>query len=128
MKAWPGSYRTGLDRALVITVWLLFAVLACWLLGLPAAMTERILLIVRIAIIVAVGLAVVRATTVTVDTLNASVTGLPAAMGGFPTTSGCVPWCRRSEPASNTSSGSRPRRWPSPSWKQWPGRRGGGRR
>ena len=58
------------NRALVITVWLLFAVLACWLLGLPAAMTERILLIVRIAIIVAVGLAVVRATTVTVDTLN----------------------------------------------------------
>jgi small-conductance mechanosensitive channel len=61
---------TTLDRALVLTAWLFFAVLACSLLGLPAQITLWTLLVVRITIIVALGLAIVRASTVIVDTLN----------------------------------------------------------
>ena len=60
----------AMDRALVLTAWLVFAVLASTLLGLPAPIARWTLLAVRIVIVVALGLAVVRASALIVDTLN----------------------------------------------------------
>jgi moderate conductance mechanosensitive channel len=64
-----GLFKT-LDRAFVLSAWLFLAVLACSLLGLPPPVTEWTLLAFRIVIIVALGLAIVRASTVIVDTLH----------------------------------------------------------
>ena len=59
-----------LDRTLTVAAWLLFAVLACSLLGLPPAIAEWTWFVFRIVIIAGLGLAIVRASTVIVDTLD----------------------------------------------------------
>lgn len=61
----------GLSRAIFHTGWMLLAVLACWLLAVPARVIEVLLLIVRVYVILAVGLLVIRSTVVVVDTLDA---------------------------------------------------------
>jgi small conductance mechanosensitive channel len=61
---------SGLNRALVHTGWLLLAVLACWLLAVPPRVIEILLLVVRIYVIVAVGLLVIRSTAVIVNTFD----------------------------------------------------------
>jgi len=60
----------GLDRAIINTGWLMLAALACWLFGLRQAVVDSVLLVVRVYVIVAVGLVLVRATGVIVDVLD----------------------------------------------------------
>jgi moderate conductance mechanosensitive channel len=60
----------GLDRAIVITGWMLIAVLATWLLGMPLAVTDSLLLIVRLYLVFAVGIMLIRAAAIAVDVLD----------------------------------------------------------
>jgi moderate conductance mechanosensitive channel len=59
-----------LDRATVITGWMLIAVLASWLLGMPQAVTDNLLLIVRLYLVFAVGIVLIRAAAIVVDVLD----------------------------------------------------------
>lgn len=61
---------TGLNRAIVNTGWMLLGVLACWLLAVPPGVVDVLLLIVRVYVIAAVGLMIIRSTVVIVDTLD----------------------------------------------------------
>jgi len=61
-------FFTGLDRAVVISVWLGFAAIACMLINLPTWCGDTLAAITRIYAIIAIGLLVLRATAVLVDT------------------------------------------------------------
>jgi moderate conductance mechanosensitive channel len=60
----------GLDRATVITGWMFIAVLACWLLGMPQTVTDSLLLIVRLYLVFAVGIVLIRAAAIVVDVVD----------------------------------------------------------
>jgi small conductance mechanosensitive channel len=62
---------SGLDRAIVSTAWLLLAALAFQLLAVPQLVVDTLLLVTRVYVIVAAGLLLIRATTLTVDLLGA---------------------------------------------------------
>lgn len=62
---------TSLDRAIVHTAWLLLATLACWLLAVPQAAIDALLLITRVYVIVAAGLLAIRATAIVVPVADA---------------------------------------------------------
>lgn len=59
----------GLDHAVVNIAWLLLAVFACQWLGLPPRLGDWLLLIVRIYVVIAIGLVVIRSTAVVVESL-----------------------------------------------------------
>jgi small conductance mechanosensitive channel len=59
-----------LDRALAVTGWMLVAVLASWLLAVPPAINDTLLLVVRLYLVFAVGIALVRAAGIVVDVLD----------------------------------------------------------
>lgn len=61
-------FFSGLDRAVVISAWLGFAAIACVLINLPAWCGDGLASIARIYAIIAIGLLVLRATAVVVDT------------------------------------------------------------
>lgn len=63
-------FFAGLDRAVVVAAWLGFATIATWLFTLPEWCTTGLAAITRIYAIVTVGLLVLRATAVVVDTCN----------------------------------------------------------
>jgi small conductance mechanosensitive channel len=60
----------GFERALVNIGWILVVVYASILFALPAGVTSTLMLAVRIYVIVAIGLVVIRSTTTIVDTLD----------------------------------------------------------
>jgi moderate conductance mechanosensitive channel len=60
----------GLSRAFVATAWMLLAVYALRLFGLPESPRTGLLMVVRAYIVIAIGLLVVRSTVVIVDTLD----------------------------------------------------------
>ncbi len=60
----------GLDRAIVNVGWMLVAVFACSLVAAPQQLTEGLLLALRIYLVFAIGLTVVRSTSVIIDTLD----------------------------------------------------------
>lgn len=77
VNAWDGladndrsleRFFAGLDRAVVISAWLGFAAIACMLINLPTWCGEGLASIARIYAIIAIGLLVLRATAVVVDT------------------------------------------------------------
>jgi small-conductance mechanosensitive channel len=57
----------SLDHVIVNTAWLLLALAACQWLGLPTAFSDGLFLVIRVYLIVAVGLMVIRCTTAVVD-------------------------------------------------------------
>jgi moderate conductance mechanosensitive channel len=59
----------GLDHAVVNVAWLLLAVLACRWLGFPPRVGDWLLLIVRIYLVIAIGLVVIRSTEVALESL-----------------------------------------------------------
>jgi small-conductance mechanosensitive channel len=61
---------SGLSRAIVNTGWMLVATLACWLLGAPQSVVDSLLLVVRIYIVGAVGLLLIRSTALIVDVVD----------------------------------------------------------
>lgn len=61
-------FFAGLDRAVVISAWLGFAAIACLLINLPEWCAKGLASITRIYAIIAIGLLVLRATAVVVDT------------------------------------------------------------
>ena len=61
---------SGLNRAIVTTDWMLLAVYALRLFGLPEALRDGLLMVVRAYIVIAVGLLVIRSSVVIVDTLD----------------------------------------------------------
>jgi small conductance mechanosensitive channel len=61
---------SGLNRAIVATTWMLLAVYALRLFGLPEALRDGLLMVVRAYIVVAIGLLVIRSSVVIVDTLD----------------------------------------------------------
>ncbi len=64
------AFFSGIDRAVANTGWLLVAVFACLLFSLPAGITEWVTIALRIYLIITVGVLIVRATAVIVDTLD----------------------------------------------------------
>jgi small conductance mechanosensitive channel len=75
---------SGLYRAIVHTGWMLVAVLGCWLIDAPPRVLDFLLLIVRMYVIVAVGLVVIRSTVVIVDTLDGLSRGYARSRGWLP--------------------------------------------
>jgi small conductance mechanosensitive channel len=65
-----GALFAGLERTFINIGWMLVAALAAFLFALPPAVTNAILVAVRLYVIVAVGLLVVRSSAVIVDTLD----------------------------------------------------------
>ncbi len=61
---------THVQRAIVRVGWMLLAVLACTLFALPQSATDAVLLIIRLYVVIALGLFVIRSTSVIVDTLD----------------------------------------------------------
>lgn len=61
-------FFSGLDRAVVVSAWLGFAAIACMLINLPSWCGNGLATITRIYAIIAIGLLVLRATAVVVDT------------------------------------------------------------
>jgi moderate conductance mechanosensitive channel len=61
----------ALNRAIINTGWMLLFIFACWLFGAPGRVFDVLLLAVRVYVIVAVGLMIVRSTVMIVDTLDA---------------------------------------------------------
>jgi small conductance mechanosensitive channel len=72
---------TSLDRAIVNTAWMLLAVLACWLLGLPSGVTYSLLLIVRLYLVFAVGVLLVRSTSIGIDVFEGWIRRYAASRG-----------------------------------------------
>jgi moderate conductance mechanosensitive channel len=77
INAWDGladndrsleRFFSGLDRALVVSAWLGFAAIACVLINLPEWCGRGLASLTRIYAIIAIGLLVLRATAVVVDT------------------------------------------------------------
>ena len=64
------ALRVGLERVTVHVAWLLLAALASVWLGLPASVGDTLMLVVRIYLVLAVGVLIVRSTTFIVDTLD----------------------------------------------------------
>jgi small conductance mechanosensitive channel len=64
------AFFAGLDHALVNTAWLMLALAGCWLLGLPEAAAAVLAALIRIYLVIAIGVLVIRATAVIVDTLE----------------------------------------------------------
>lgn len=64
------AFFAGIDRAVANTGWLLVAVFACLLFSLPAVITEWVTIALRIYLIITIGVLIVRATAVIVDTLD----------------------------------------------------------
>ena len=64
------ALRVGLERVTVHVAWLLLAALASVWLGLPATVRDTLMLVVRIYLVLAVGVLIVRSTTFIVDTLD----------------------------------------------------------
>jgi moderate conductance mechanosensitive channel len=60
----------ALNRVIFHTGWMLLGVLACWLLAFPPRVIEILLLVVRVYVILAVGLLIIRSTVMIVDTLD----------------------------------------------------------
>jgi small conductance mechanosensitive channel len=60
----------GVYRAIVTSSWLLLAVFAAGLVGAPQAVAEALLLIVRVYLVIALGLLIIRCTSVIVDTFD----------------------------------------------------------
>ena len=60
----------GLDRLIINTAWMLLAVFACGWFGLPTAVSETLLVGLRIYLVIAIGIMVIRCTSVMVDTLD----------------------------------------------------------
>jgi small conductance mechanosensitive channel len=61
---------TGVNRVIATLFWLLLAVFAAVLFGAPQAVADALLLIVRIYLVIALGLLIIRCTSVIVDTLD----------------------------------------------------------
>jgi len=59
-----------LDRAVVVSGWILIAVLASWLLGLPQPVTNSLLLLVRLYLVFAVGMMLIRAAAIVIDVFD----------------------------------------------------------
>jgi small conductance mechanosensitive channel len=64
------SLFTGLERAIGNAAWILLAVLASGWFGAPQVVTGALLLIARVYLVIAIGLLVIRCTSVSVDTLS----------------------------------------------------------
>jgi small conductance mechanosensitive channel len=64
------ALSSGLERVIVNVAWLLLAALAAGWLGLPTGARETVLTVVRIYLVLAVGVLIVRCTTFIVDTLD----------------------------------------------------------
>ena len=64
------ALRVGLERVTIHVAWLLLAALASVWLGLPATVRDTLMLVVRIYLVLAVGVLIVRSTTFIVDTLD----------------------------------------------------------
>jgi moderate conductance mechanosensitive channel len=59
-----------LDRAVVVAGWILIAALASWLLGMPQPVTDSLLLLVRLYVVFAVGMMLIRAAGIVIDGLD----------------------------------------------------------
>jgi len=59
-----------LDRVIVVAGWMLLAVLASWLLGMPQPVTASLLLLVRLFLVFAVGMMAIRAAALVIDVLD----------------------------------------------------------
>ena len=59
-----------LDRVIVVAGWMLLAVLASWLLGMPEPVTASLLLLVRLFLVFAVGMMAIRAAALVIDVLD----------------------------------------------------------
>jgi moderate conductance mechanosensitive channel len=92
----------SLDHAVVNLGWMLLAVLAFGLFAVPPRFTDGLLLIVRIYLVIAVGVIIIRSASVIVDTLDAA---------GSAITTPCDRWCRRFAPVWNMPCGSALGRW-----------------
>ena len=77
INAWDGledndrsldRFFAGLDRAVVVSAWLSFAAIGCMVINLPAWFANGLASITRIYAIIVIGLLVLRATAVVVDT------------------------------------------------------------
>jgi small-conductance mechanosensitive channel len=59
-----------LDRAVVVSGWILIAALTSWLLGLPQPVTNSLLLLVRLYLVFAVGVMLIRAAAIVIDVFD----------------------------------------------------------
>ena len=59
-----------LNRVIVVAGWMLLAVLASWLLGMPQPVTASLLLLVRLFLVFAVGMMAIRAAALVIDVLD----------------------------------------------------------
>jgi small-conductance mechanosensitive channel len=60
----------GLSRALATTGWLLLTLYALWLFGVPEGIRSGFRMVIRIYVVIAAGLLVIRSSTVIIDTLD----------------------------------------------------------
>ena len=65
------KFFRGLERVTVVTAWMLLAAFACRWFGLPGAFSAAILLVVRIYLVIAVGVLIIRCCSVVVESLDA---------------------------------------------------------
>ncbi len=65
-----GQLFEGLDRTVRVAGWLLIAALASWLLGMPQPVTDSLLLLVRLYLVFAVGMMLIRAAAIVIDGLD----------------------------------------------------------
>ena len=101
---------TGLHRVLVAAGWLLVVLYAVQILGAPAGVRDGVIKLVRVYLVVAVGVLVIRSSPVIVETLDALARRFAAGRGwtqSVPIT--CGRCCRPSAPAWPTRCGWR---WP----------------